>query len=74
MSFPHCGNIIVTNNTIYRHSKLLYFITTIFLHLHDMHDTFENRSFDRLLKPVKAVIVHLQCMPSDSHSIFLPSV
>jgi len=32
------------------------------------YDTFENRSFEQLLKPV---IVYLQCMLRDSHCYFL---
>ena len=35
-----------------------------------IYDTFENRRFERLLKPVKAVIVYLQCMFEDSHYYF----
>jgi len=31
---------------------------------------FENRRFERLLKPVKAAIVYLQCMFRDSHCSF----
>ena len=34
------------------------------------YDTFENRRFERLLKPVKAAIVYLQCMFRDSHCYF----
>jgi len=33
-------------------------------------DTFENRRFERLLKPVKAAIVYLQCIFRDSHCYF----
>jgi len=34
------------------------------------YDTFENRRFERLLKPVKAATVYLQCMFRDSHCYF----
>ena len=34
------------------------------------YDTFENRRFERLLKPVKAAIVYLQCIFRDSHCYF----
>jgi len=34
------------------------------------YDTFENRGFKRLSKPVKAAIVYLQCMFRDSHCYF----
>ena len=34
------------------------------------YDTFENRRFERLLKPVKAAIMYLQCIFRDSHCYF----
>jgi len=34
------------------------------------YDAFENRRFERLLKPVKAAIVYLQCIFRDSHCCF----
>jgi len=36
-------------------------------HTYKAYDTFENRSFERLLKPV---IVYLQCMLRDIHCYF----
>jgi len=34
------------------------------------YDAFENRRFERLLKPVKAAIVYFQCIFRDSHCCF----